>query len=370
MEENYNPSFKTNYLIAQSYYYQKRKNFNTFMKNKIEKEEEFFANKLTELTEKTWRTEIFDKMSNIFNIEKTKPFRYKFKNEENRNDFEKMEIVGLTEEMKNKIIKGAENGGNFQSIMGFVFEDFIKTAMKDVEELIKLEIDKVGDRQSLSALTKGKKNIRPDLGIGIEINPDEKDILHVKNSQLPVELQILYDIELEKSEGRIQEVGEEYNFTNAKTLKDYLKANSFGFSLKNWDVKKRFTNKEYTSSVRLQNIINIGLKNINNADKASMYVNNEISKYIFNIVNPLTICIIFSNGYQWMDEFLSTYYFSMELFKNKSLNNNYTVEKPGIILKLYNINKLANFTFTTSLSKKEESKDYYKVHQRIKYNKK
>lgn len=366
MENNYPFSIATqkNYTVAKEYYKQRRDMLNKlFEKDKQEyfeaiieyinvKIEEYQNNVVKKVFEELSRS---DDHKYYYNgtVEKLEDMSF-----EVRNIIEKIGSVGMYQR-------------NISSLLGNQFEDFMAQAL-GIDELSKVVPNeaigvieslvegfaKKGGITSTAATVSGKKNIRPDLGLNMQIQYDKDNkIAKTDDGNLNVEFNALVDLdELDLTD---------ISLTN-EILKRYLSTNSFGFSMKLW---KDGNNKEFTQSSVLQKMINTqleapvgegGERLSWETNYTEAFVVYQLSKYLLNIIGPMNVGLISGDKYIWMDEFLSQRIFYMTVqaehsFEKSKRGAGYEIipKIPDSSIKIRVLNNSIQ-QFKTSFSKKSK----------------
>lgn len=227
-----------------------------------------------------------------------------------------------------KILQAVAAGhGNPASLLGNEFEQFLyeSLSLQDYGEVANsvanAQVDTIidsllnsfgathtGNIKARSAVVSGKRNIRPDIGLGFS----------EENKQgSRVELEGWLDLS-----DYINATYEEMTSKHNEALKDFLQSSAMGLSLKVW---KNPNNQEFSQSKPLMDMINRQLYTVHpqygyrttwEGQYAMDYINYQISKYLINIISPLNIAMVTGNGFMWMDEFLSNKIFFMTIQLN------------------------------------------------------
>lgn len=170
-----------------------------------------------------------------------------------------------------------------------------------------LNVTHTGQVQAVSAVTKGAKNIRPDIGLGFS---------REQMSGVGVELEQWLDV------SDFVQTGID-SLKSQELIKNFLQSNSFGLSLKIWNADNS-NKKKFSDSVILQEKINnqlltysaYGNRTTWESLYAMDYINYQISRYLINIISPLNVAVVTGSGLIWMDDFLSTRIFYMDVQLN------------------------------------------------------
>ena len=227
------------------------------------------------------------------------------------------------EKILNQIGKRSMGQRNISSFLGYEFEAFMEKALapEELSRAVSAEaaqivsslaggFSRTGGITSTSAVVKGQRDIRPDLGLGMSFTGDSLGTLNMGEKTISVELQELVDLN--------DLAMEEKEITSSEVLKSYIDANAFGFSLKLW---KDGNNKEFSSSSVLQKSINnqfitygpYGNRTTWESNYAEWFVVYQLSKYLINIISPTNVAMITGNNFIWMDDYISNKIFFMDV---------------------------------------------------------
>lgn len=214
-----------------------------------------------------------------------------------------------------------------------------------------LQASHTGHITAKSATVKGKRSIRPDIGLGFS-----EDNLQ----GIGVELTGLLDL-TEFTNALYEEMRSKDN----ESLAEFLRQPAFGLSLKIW---KNPNNAEFATSSILQNMLNkqfytvhpaYGYRTTWEGQYAMDYTNYQLSKYLINIISPLNVAMVTGAGFIWMDEFLQNKLFFMHIQLNDVADSTRgplaegfpEITDPGIYIRA--VAKGVNvFNYTISRSKK------------------
>lgn len=301
-----------NYQAAINYYAQRKAFFLKQGATKAEKDEQEFLQKyanqvqntVKETIIKSWQ-KIQAEVANLVNVQGYETgFKYTIKDEQ---IFES--TTNIPEWMKQKIKEGVSKE-NFQSLMGFNYEEYIEKSMSEVgKQITSKGLSKIlssfrgtGSQKSISAMRPGFLNIRPDLAYGLEKEAGADQILRESGGDLSAELQVEFIIEdhLKKE-----------NFMNDDELiLKYLKSGMFGISVKNWTYSN---NKKITEMSSLKNKLNeiYSTKRTWNATYAMQMSNKTVSNYLLDVIGPINIAILSANDFIWVDRFLAEHLLTM-----------------------------------------------------------
>lgn len=358
MGDFYQAASQQNYQAAKNYYAQRRQMLNNLFtkdtQNFFEEVIKYINEKITEYQEKVVNV-VFSKL----NFENGQYF-YNGKPLENvsypvQNVIERIGDRRMTQR-------------NIASFLGLEFESFMEHALATDElakvvssesvEIINSLISgftKTGNITSKSAITEGRRAIRPDIGLGMAMQIDNSGVARLKNSNTAVEFQALVDLS--------ELVPEEKEITSAEVLQSYLNTNAFGFSMKLW---KDGNNKEFSQSSTLQKMINSQLKTYDSFGRrltwetnyTESYVVYQLSKYLLNIIGPMNVAIISGRNFTWMNDFIDNRIFYMtvqaeNLFEKSKRGAGYEIYPhiPDSSIKLKTLNNTMQI-FKTSFSEK------------------
>lgn len=361
-----------NYRIAQSYYRQRRDNFYRFMRQKAVNATKFELD-LEKSIEEIWNKKIFNVMSKIYWGGK--------KNNVSANELEIQvrKSFQLSEKIMDKLAHAIKQGNpqTFYAGLGNAFEDWlaeegIEPIISQMQEFANLHEENLiqtfvsGAKTSTSAVTSGIKNIRSDLIMSTYVDEDFKrdssGVLRTPKGNLPMELQSKMNIDWEN-------LNPDTLISDRSVLKEFLRPGQgdvFGFSAKSWT---NSDGKEFMQSSVLQKMLNATFNQTDSKGKrhswesayTMSYVTYFLSHKIFEIIGPTTVALLSRKGITWMDDFLSTHIFYMQVqleryWKNKDggLGRFYPqITNPGIYVRNYNIGKVS-----TIAAKEHRTKRY------------
>lgn len=312
-----------NYQAAMRYYEQKQAKFLQYAAAKAEMESEQVMQTLEDLMrqliENEW-SQLAQTAQRMVNIDDSG--KYIFKPVRDRQN------LRVPRALFDKLRNGVNNK-NFWSEMGFYYEEWLEERLGNLTnykinegfaELLKT-FGMSGDIKSDSSIRAKNREIRADLagGIGInvrtEINAQGKrsTIAYASGTNVPVELQVAFDIQDNRLQGEI---------TDNETLKQYLDTNLFGFSLKRWDQDLYSTEKHITSASGLQRMVNSQFEQSGdrtwNAVYAYRTMINIVSRFLIDILGPINIALITGTNFIWTSELLSDTLFYMHLYSRTS----------------------------------------------------
>ena len=312
-----------NYNTAKEYYRQKREAFKQF----VEKENEDFLDKLVDYINTKIETfdqditkAIFDGLSDDWNQNINM-----ITNTANQKRLKETNYSIIWENLYNKLANNKiKNSKSLAAALGVEFEKFLADSLvpeeftKNIEgitnELVNSllkSFTQTGAIKSRGATVAGKKDIRPDMGFNIAGGNYKNKVAKLPNSTLSVELQALIDLSQLSSK----------NITGDKSggaiLKQYLEADSYGFSAKIWkdSNSKVFANSSVLKN-QFQKVLNSSGNKTWSSIYASAYVVYQLSRYLINIINPLNIAMITGSQLIWMDEFIDRHLFYMDIQMN------------------------------------------------------
>lgn len=355
-----------NYNIAKSYYTQKKQAFLRFLNKDIDNFSIILEQYINEKID-TFDKKITQEVYSILNDENTGGWNNLVQYSKNLDPKKEYPIPLKT--IFEKLASGKiKTRNNLASALGIEFEKFLaeslvpeqySQAMKSVISSAVNDIlsgfSQTGGISSKSAVTKGGKDIRPDIGLNIKGGVKSKGIQNLPNSNLGVELTALIDLN---------------NFTSDKLIKSndilsaYLNQNSYGFSVKIW---KNSNSKVFSNSSILKKQIQNEFNQANNNNHtwssvyASEYTIYQISRFLINIINPLDVAMLTGQSLIWMDDFIDRHLFYMDVqLRNKlAISNNERgggweghpyVMSSAIKLREMTSNNI-NHLFTSSVSK-------------------
>lgn len=314
----YQAQIQTNYNFAISYYAQKRKMITNLFQQKTNQS----IQKLTEYIDKRasyyWEN-VVQQVFNYINLNGGKKELYGKELPDLDLPLSTMNVLKRIVSSKNANIP-ALLGNEFENFMykSLSLNDFGETASSVADNLAESIADDLansllsatytGNIKARSAVVTGKKNIRPDIGLGFS---------EENKNGVGVELEGWLDISkfLDDSYSIIQS-------NNGELLADFLRSNAFGLSLKIW---QNANNQEFSQSVPLQQMINAqlftfhpqyGFRTTWEGQYTMDFVNYQVSKYLINIINPLNVAMVTGSGFIWMDEFLSNKMLYMQVQLN------------------------------------------------------
>lgn len=216
--------------------------------------------------------------------------------------------------IKNRQSLAAALGVEFEKFLAdsLVPEEFTKNIegiTNDLVDSLLAGFSQTGAIRSKGATVRGKKDIRPDMGFNIAGGGYRHKIAQLPNSTLSVELQALIDLSQLSSKNIINGTKE----GNA-ILKQYLEADSYGFSVKVWKDSnaKVFANSSVLKD-QFQKVFNSSGNKTWSSIYASAYVVYQLSRYLINIINPLNIAMITGSQLIWMDDFIDRHLFYMDV---------------------------------------------------------
>ena len=354
-----------NYNIAKSYYAQKKQAFLGFLNKNIDNFSmmlEQYINENIVIFDKKIAQEVYSILNDENNGGWDSLVQYS-KNLDPKREYP-MPLKTIFEKLASGKIK---TRNNLASALGIEFEKFLaeslvpeqySQAMKGVIDSAVNDIlsgfSQTGGIRSKSAITKGGKDIRPDIGLNISGGVKSEGIQKLPNSNLGVELTALIDLN---------------NFTSDKLIKSndilsaYLNQNSYGFSVKVW---KNSNSKIFSNSSILKKQIQNEFDQVNNNHTwssvyASEYTIYQISRFLINIINPLDVAMLTGQSLIWMDDFIDRHLFYMDVqLRNKlAVSNNQRgggwEGHPYIMSSAIKLREMAsnniNHLFTSSVSK-------------------
>lgn len=358
MGDFYQSVSQQNYNAAKQYYAQRRKMLNDLftkdLKNYFNDIVDYINKKITEYQEQVVDV-VFSKL--------TLEDKQYFYNGESLEDVS-YSVRNIIERIGNRKM----GQRNISSFLGLEFESFMERALAADELTAAVSAEaagivnslisgftKTGDITSISAIIKGKKDIRPDLGLGMASYIDDFGVARLKSDNSSVELQVLFDLS--------ELIPEEKEITSSEILQSYLTNNAFGFSMKLW---KDGNNKEFSQSSVLQKMLNSQLETYDSngtrltweTNYTQSYVVYQLSKYLLNIIGPMNIALISGKNFTWMDDFINNKIFYMTVqaensFEKSKRGAGYEIHPhiPDPSIKIRVLNN-AMQTFKTSFSKK------------------
>lgn len=360
MGDFYQVASQQNYEAAKNYYAQRRQMLNNFFtkdtQNFFEEVIDYINKKIDEYQKKVVDV-VFSKLN--------------FENEQYFYSGKPLENVSYSvQNVIERIGDRRMTQRNIASFLGLEFESFMEHALATDElvnavssestEIIKSLIKplggftKTGGKTSKSAITEGRRFIRPDIGLGMNINIDNSGVARLEKNNTAVEFQALVDLS--------ELVPKEKEITSAEILQSYLNTNAFGFSMKLW---KDGNNKEFSQSSTLQKMINSQLKTYDNFGRrltwetnyTESYVVYQLSKYLLNIIGPMNVAIISGKNFTWMNDFIDNRIFYMTVqaensFEKSKRGAGYEIYPriPDSSIKLRTLNNTKQFN--TSFSQK------------------
>jgi hypothetical protein len=220
----------------------------------------------------------------------------------------------------------------------------------------------------------GVRNIRSDILITnrAEMSFDYDDGVLRTSTGLPMELQSTLSVDWENAVPDPDEMMSDHSI-----LEEFLKPGKgdvFGFSAKSW---KNSDGKEFMQSSVIQKMLKATFEQKDSAGKRHSwepdytmeYVVYFLSHRIFDIVGPTTVGMVTRKGFQWMDEFLSTHIFYMQVQmertwkkKDGGLGRIYpNITDPGIYVRNYGIGTATAFKAKKRNTKKNGNYIDFKV---------
>ncbi len=308
-----------NYMVAQSYFVQKKMAFLKAICNnaniEIEKVEQGLITSMNKLIQQVWDKTVNQVVLNNIDILNKKSGKYIVHNVTSSN------WNSIPKELRDKIINGSGTNNNIYSMLGFAYEDWLENALKDnmqksgdktVDALLKKFLSKfikTGKVTSPSAL-RADTAIRSDLATGIN-----EDTAADKNG-LKAELQVAFDIEnYRKANGLIKP---ELITNDINILQEYINSDMFGFSVKRWTTSLYSQQKELTQSSGIKQLITNTFKKSGshtwNAVYAYRTMVNIISRFLLDILGPVNVAFITGKQFEWTSDFLSDALLTMHLY--------------------------------------------------------
>lgn len=309
----------SNYASAKAYYSQRRTNLNKMLRLQMENAEnelvQYINRKIDEYDENVSQM--------VYNLlEKVDKNAYKV----TATTMQKIQDGHYDVSVENVIKRLAsgktdlKSNQNVAAALGNEFESFIERMLspdaleEGVSEVLYSAIvdsmssfKQTGGYQSKSFVTKGIKNIRPDIGLNMDFSIKDKDgILRTHPGGLEVELQEEFNLD--------DFLPNDIN--SSDILRRYLESSSYGFSLKIW---KDSQGKEFSSSTTLQDRINAKFQEGRKRRKTwestftNEYVVYQVSKLLINIIGPMNVALLSGKEMIWMDDFLSQRIFYMDV---------------------------------------------------------
>lgn len=175
-----------------------------------------------------------------------------------------------------------------------------------LDKLIDAKVAQLGNVFSTSALIKGAKQVRPDIGIFVAGFTWDKDTATVTNGKETekIELDTLVDITSMSQNSMIQDK----DFRES-VLAHWLEIGAFGVSAKIWNMN-RSNKKEFTQSTVLQQMINDDFNSSYprtwGSNYARAYADYIVSKNLFNIIGPMNVYLVGGSSVTGFDDFLQS----------------------------------------------------------------
>lgn len=380
-----NNKTKSNYEIAKEYYRQRREIFEKNYNLNIEKNKEIFQSGIESIINNFFEKVVEEVYNNLDYDKETKMYTNNGAIEKEEGDNYQISYARVMNLMQGRQLQKR----NVASFLGIEFENFLerffnikefsKTINNITNEKIENEkqslinqvfsgIERTGGKQSTSVVVKGKKDIRPDLGLNMSIF-HEGEVAKYKDNDggiHDVELQSFLDLSSFHKDLETKNIAEIIG--NTSILEGYLNKNNtaFGFSLKLW---KNANGKEFSQSSVLQKMVDAELREPVHEDKtrkswesnyAMEYVIYLLSKYLINIIGPVNIAMITGGGLTWMNDFIDQKIFYMQvqaesILKKSNRGDGYeiypTVSDPAI--RIRDLNKSRGYY--TSYNKKSKT---------------
>ena len=270
-----------------------------------------------------------------------------------------------------RMAKGAGTSSQIASALGREFENFLANCLQisNFGGAAGEQVNALGDSliaqltggiSGKSALVSGAKPIRPD--IMLMYNSEISGVgtgtpkITSNNINTPIELEEIFDI---SSEG----------INDSQLLQQLLNnqlSNAFGLSLKIW---KNANSREFSSSMglknSLQNTFDSTYPHTWNSNYTSTYVIYQISRLLINIISPTNVMMVTGNGVTWMDDFLASHLFYMDVQMN-SLAQSSKARAPGYeghpqmlseAIKIRNVTTSVNHVFYTTIGNRTTDKN-------------
>lgn len=346
-----------NYAVTQQYYAQRRAMFRQYLEQKGRSATDI-ENQINKKIEEIWNKQIFNVVSGIY-----------WAGKKNNSTVSQMRAqvtsrLNLPESVMNKIYHAIAQGNpqNFYSSLGFAFEEWLEVegvgavidkgaqfAEDHADNLINTFVS--GALKSKASAVSGVRNIRSDLLITSYVEADfqnDKDGVLKTPEGLPMEIQSTLSVDWENAAPEADEITSDYSI-----LQDFLqlnKGNIFGLSAKSWSGSD---GKEFMKSSVMQKMLNAtfnqtdseGKRHSWQPDYTMEYVVYFLSHRIFDIIGPTTVALVSRQGITWMDDFLSTHIFFMQVQLEKywkkrdgGLGRIYPqITNPGVYVRNYNI---------------------------------
>lgn len=365
-------SAKANYAIAQSYYAQRRDAFRYFLwRNGVAAAN--IEEDISTGIEKIWNEKIFNVMSGIYwgGIKSGASVEAMQQQVESR--------FNLSPEVMKYLLQAVKQGNprTFYSGLGFAFEQWlaeqgIGAVIKRGQQFASSHADSLlstfvsGAFKSKASAVSGVRNIRSDILITntTEMSFASEDGVLKTSTGLPMEMQSTLSLNWENAVPAAEDIMSDHSI-----LEEFLKPGKgdvFGFSAKSWS---NSDGKEFMQSSVMQKMLNAtfnqtdsgGKRHSWEPDYTMEYVVYFLSHRIFDIVGPTTVGMVTRNGFQWMDEFLSTHIFYMQvqmerMWKKKDggLGRIYPqITDPGVYVRNYNIGTATAFKAKKHNTKKK-----------------
>lgn len=335
-----NSQTSSNYNVAREYYRQRRENLSTLFNKDVDSLMntliDYINNKIQEYDEKVYKKvyELLDKVDN--NAWQVSPSTL---HEVNSNEEYSMSV----RQVINFLAGGKatyKSNQNVAAALGNEFESFLERALlpeslfaalgpeiaEQLNAIISLlgsGFSSTGSKKSTAWNVTGSKNIRPDLGLNMDMTyTDDEGALRLADSNLHVELQEILDLD----------IIDPTDIGSNEILQAYLGSNAYGFSLKIW---KSSQSKEFTQSKIIQSYVNNKFQEGRKRRRTweSTYTNEyvvwQLSKLLINIIGPMNVGVITGKQFIWMDDFVSRRLFYMDV----QMQNNFhktSSRGPGI----------------------------------------
>lgn len=337
---------------------------------------ENFSKNIQESIEKEWNKNVYKVLKDIYSDTAI-------------NLSQKMNEVNTifgTSEFYNDYIEAIKqkNFNLFKGKMGLIFEQFLNDKiLSPVFESAAVFANRhltslvSGAFKSVSSVTNGSRNIRPDLlvqSVGLEFK-NQDGVLVSNTNNLPIELHRKLSINWDKIPSFDNEAD-----VDADTLNKFLtNSDFFGFSAKVYNMEE--DNKRFSESSVIQSAINSVFWQPNGQkysqkrhswerDYANIYVVWNLSRIIRTIISPTTIAMFYGNGMMWMNDFLSSRLFYMKVANPTKIGKHSagkdsagedrifpSLNSPAIATKNFDMTKrLLNFT-TKKVNKKVPHKN-------------
>lgn len=307
-----------NYQAAQSYFVQKKMAFLKAMCNKANVEIEQVENALVS----SMNSLITDKWNKINNsvlqqnviVNNSRSGSYTIK--------ENAQWKNIPDWLRKRIIENSKNGNIF-SILGFAYEDWLETHLKQaaskvedaninklISDMLK-QFKKTGSLKSNSSIRGDNLDIRPDLAIGI----DKRTVADVNNKDLKAELQTTFDIENYRKDHGLLTPEAIQNDTNM--LRSYIDSNMFGLSVKRWTSSKSEP-RVLTSASGMQQMVNKTYEQSGDHTWNALYAYRTmvhiLSKFLLDILGPVNVAFITGTEFEWTSDFLSDALLTMNIY--------------------------------------------------------